>query len=313
MANSRTPGPQGVPRALGIQDGTLALARSPVPGVTDVARRAVGGWSRTDVLLEVIHRTMKLVPGQVAGKLADLTTPTSLSFLAGSLVLWVAAHAFGPGEVMDLLVLGAAMLFLGHEAFDFGQHMALFVSKTLHATDERDLDDAAHHLASAIAIVGIDILLVMLTRGGTKAWNNRYRPTIKADPTMPAGEGLTFKYGDIEYSSAGTQTQQQLALYHEMVHSFLSPKLRAFRTLRANLGMFGYRKSEFLRYLEEALAESYAQLRVHGIKGLPVGIRFPVVNGYVRLGGVVKEAVIAAGAVVVLIGGLRYVVSLEES
>jgi hypothetical protein len=37
------------------------------------------------------------------------------------------------------------------------------------------------------------------------------------------------------------------------------------------------------RCLEEALAESFAQVAVHGLRGLLTGIALPVRNGYVAL------------------------------
>lgn len=80
------------------------------------------------------------------------------------------------------------------------------------------------------------------------------------------------------------------------------PKLKYFREFRANLGEQSYHKSQFLKYLEEALAETYAQLRVKGIAGLPRGIQFPIKNGYVTLSGVVTEAAIGT----VVVGGTTY-------
>lgn len=123
-----------------------------------------------------------------------------------------------------------------------------------------------------------------------------------ADPSLPPGTGSTDKFGNITYSSAGTQTEQALARYHEQVHSFLSPRLKAAREFRADLMMSGYNRSAFLRYLEEALAETYGQLRVHGIRNLPNGIRFPIENGYVTLKAVVTEASIGT----VTYGGITY-------
>jgi hypothetical protein len=102
-------------------------------------------------------------------------------------------------------------------------------------------------------------------------------------------------------------------LYHEQVHSALSPKLMLFREMRADFGIKGYKESQFLRYLEEAMAEGYAQLRVNGIKGLPAAIRFPVVNGYVELHAVVKEAAKGAAAYTITVGAIVYVVDFVES
>jgi hypothetical protein len=38
-----------------------------------------------------------------------------------------------------------------------------------------------------------------------------------------------------------------------------------------------------MTYLEEALAETVAQLRVNGLHGLMTGIRLPIANGYIAL------------------------------
>jgi hypothetical protein len=75
--------------------------------------------------------------------------------------------------------------------------------------------------------------------------------------------------------------------------------------------MAAYEKSAFLRYLEEALAESYAQLRVNGIKGLPAGIRFPIANGYVTLRAVTTEAAMGTAFGTIVVGGITYLVYLE--
>jgi hypothetical protein len=93
--------------------------------------------------------------------------------------------------------------------------------------------------------------------------------------------------------------------------SLVSPKLLKCREMRADLGMAGYERSALLRYLEEALAESYAQLRVHGVRGLPAGIRFPVANGYVTLSAVLKEAAVAAGLGTIAVAGIIYAVNFE--
>lgn len=91
------------------------------------------------------------------------------------------------------------------------------------------------------------------------------RPTVTGNPLMAAGEGATDRFGNIVYSTAGTLTEQQLALSHETVHSILSPRLLALRSVRADIGMWAYRRTALMRYLEEALAESYAPPRSNGL------------------------------------------------
>ena len=133
-----------------------------------------------------------------------------------------------------------------------------------------------------------------------------YGPRATGDPNLPAGYGLTNKFGDVVYSTRGSATDQALVLAHERLHSFLSPKLMPLRDLRADLRMAVYKHSDLVRYLEEALAESYAQLKVNGVSELPTGIQFPIANGYVRLDRVLREAAVGTVAV----GGVTYGVYL---
>jgi hypothetical protein len=120
---------------------------------------------------------------------------------------------------------------------------------------------------------------------------------------LPAGEGWTDKYGNVGISPHGTPKDRALAHAHESVHSFLSPKaMNRLREFRANLSMAAYEKSELFRYIEEALAETYAQVKVNGLRALPEGLKFPVRNGYVTVSGTVREA--ADG--VIVYGGVLY-------
>lgn len=43
---------------------------------------------------------------------------------------------------------------------------------------------------------------------------------------------------------------------------------------------------------EEALAETYAQVKVNGVRALPDGLAFPIRNGYVNFGRVAGEGAI---------------------
>jgi hypothetical protein len=120
---------------------------------------------------------------------------------------------------------------------------------------------------------------------------------------MAAGEGATTAFGEVTYSTAGTATEVQLVRLHELVHRFLSPRILPFRSFRARLAMSAYSRSAVLTYLEEALAESFAQLRVHGLQGLLTGLRFPVANGYVTLQTLASEG---AAVGTIMLGDQRF-------
>jgi hypothetical protein len=116
-----------------------------------------------------------------------------------------------------------------------------------------------------------------------------YRPTIrwsKYEPRfgrLPAGEGWTNSWGDIVISSRGSARTRQLVLFHERIHQILTPKLYSLRNFRIANRDASYRHSSLSRYLEEALAETAAQVRVFGVSELFVGVRVPIRARYVYL------------------------------
>ena len=103
-------------------------------------------------------------------------------------------------------------------------------------------------------------------------------------------------------------TEQRITLLHELVHRYFTPRVRPFRRLRAELKMSAYARSAILRYLEEALAEGYAQLRVNGLAAGLRAWRFPLRFGYVTISQVAAEGR-AVGTIV--LGGTTFHVSIS--
>lgn len=72
--------------------------------------------------------------------------------------------------------------------------------------------------------------------------------------------------------------------------------------------MSAYSRSALLRYLEEALAEGYGQLRVHGLVGALRAMKFPLQGGYVTVSQLAGEGM-AIGTII--LGGVLFYVSLS--
>jgi len=252
------------------------------------------------------------MPADLARQVDALLSPENLGILAATLAIWAGSHFFGVGEVVDvgLLLLGAFLI--GWSIADVAQNLVTFGTTAINAQNDADIDRAARAFASAVVTGGITAVMALLlrrsarqlqaTRGAsvtqvarprrpglaqveadTQAGQPWRRPTVTGDATMPPGTGRTWWFGDVEYSTAGSATEQQLARIHELVHSFLRPRLRFLRRFRARLNASAYTRSAILKYLEEGLAETIAQLGVYGISGLITGIRFPIANGYLTL------------------------------
>ncbi len=289
---------------------------------------AVAGMSLKERLKEVIGRSRKYVGPDVAGSIDALLSPTNLTIMAGTLAAWAGSHFFGVGEIVDVLLLSVGAFTIGWSIGDVAKYLYTFADKTINARSEDDLDAAAKAFSQAVVLAGITAVMAILlhrsakkiqvARGESVAEAIRPRspglprvgpdpetgrvwskPGIESDPGLAPGEGSTSPFGEVRLSPAGTATEQALVRAHELVHRFLTPRFGVLRTFRVQLGMSAYLRSSLLMYLEEAIAETVAQLRVNGFSGMLEGVKFPVVNGYMVITDLMSEGAtigkIAAG------------------
>ena len=278
-----------------------------VAGIAPNAGKPVGQMSDSEKVAEAIRRAIPLLPAEIREEVKALLTPEALAVAVGVLVVWAASHFIGVGEIVDVVLLAVGAVTLGAVAFKAGEELIGFAMKSVNATKSEDLDRAAQHFADAVALIGIQAVMTLLFKGRPRAFTKPYKkaatvtpktiarsapprtrgrfykPKTTADPTMRAGEGGTSIFGDIVYSSRGSTDTRSLVRIHEKVHQFLTPKLYLFRNVRLAVRMNGYMKSFILRYLEEALAETIAQVGVFGWRSAINGITFPVKNGYLTI------------------------------
>jgi hypothetical protein len=299
-------------------------------------------WSKEDKIAETIVRSKKYLGPEIGRQVDALLSRENIAIMLGTLLIWAISHFFGVGEIVDvaLLLLGAAML--GPAIVDVVENLLKF-GKCVDARSDQDLEVAAKAFAEAAIKGGITVIMAILLRRGAKAMEAQAvqatgvarpswlqvatprrpigLPRIGPDPqagkmwssyptvaeaSRAAGTGKTTWWGQIFYSARGTATEQEMVLLHETVHRALTPKLGILRTFRVRLRIAGYARSVVLKYLEEAMCETYAQLRVVGFKGVLEGIRFPVANDYVSISQLAAEGE-AIGTIVV--GVQRFVVS----
>lgn len=321
-----------VPGANATPTGTQGSGTgSSAPAATAV--KPVAKMTTAEKIGEAIRRSIPMLPAEAREEVKALLTPEALAIMAGVLVIWVVSHFFGVGEVADVILLVVGVVALGGVALQAAEELYNFASSAVNAKRDEDLDRAAKHFSEAVALIGIQAVMAILLKKAPKTFrkshNNAppytlrnmptpprtpgklfYRPKTTADPTLPRGEGYTTAFGDIFYSSRGTPELQRIVRLHERVHQLLTPKLQFLREVRVVLSQNGYFKSYILRYLEEALAETVAQVGVNGFRHAVEGITFPVKNGYVTLAGMRTEA---AGMLLgpVNVGGMVYRVYLS--
>ncbi len=234
------------------------------------------------------------------------------------------------GEFVDVILLSVGVFTLGLSVFQGAKELLAFAKTAISANSDTDLHVAAGHFAQAVTILGISVVQAVLMRGQARVVGERglpkMRPRFQAGEPPPAGAklnvsrpatlpdgdlGITDEYGVISVSRDQSITEQKLTLLHELVHRYFSPRTGPFRKLRAELNMGGYQNSALLRYLEEALAEGYAQMKVNGLEKGFQAYRFPVEgdNAYVTVSALKAEGM-ALGTIT--LGGALFYVSLSR-
>lgn len=259
----------------------------------------VAGMSLDSRIGETFRRTLPKLGPEARAQLEALVTKESLAIIAGVLTAWVVSHAFGIGEIIDVVLIGVGALSVGWAVFVGVDHLYDFATGVYTARSANDLERASEHLAKAISILGVQAVLAVLFRGakatrtgrggrlnvgpGPKMGGVRYKPGVTKDPTRPAGTGETSFWGDIVISTQGSVQDQALVLLHERVHQALAPRFFLLREYRVSNRAGSYVRSSLWRFIEEALAETVAQVGVRGVAQSLEGVRFPVSNGYVYL------------------------------
>ena len=252
---------------------------------------------------EALKRGVRLLPGNLAAQMEAMLTPTALTMLVGSIVALAIAQVFGVGEIADLFLLGIGLGFCSWGIFDGLHDLERFANTAMQARTEADLDRAAKYFASAVTKLGVNAVMAFLLKKpirtfkeieGFKLRNVQpgleavkppppagVKPTVSYEQLDPSLYGYADEYGSIKINTRFSPKDQQETLDHESVHAFFSPKFGPFRQVRAQLAISGYSRSPLLRYLEEAMAESYSQARANGFRGIITGIKFPIKNGYI--------------------------------
>ena len=277
--------------------------------------------SDVECLAEAMRRSLPLLPAEARSVVAAMIEPRALAIMAGTLGLWAGSHLFGVGEIADIILLTIGFAALGMSVFAGAEALYDFATTALNARTEQDLDTSARHFAVAVTTLGISAISAVLLRSNVKAVRGRTppppdkaflsqrgllnagkpppgKPGISRPKSLPSGNlGETDWYGNIIVVRNQSLAEQRATLYHEWVHSVLSPRIAPLRQLRASLKASGYWRSSLLRYLEEALAESFAQLKTAGLRQAISGFRFPIERNYVTVVAMRAEG-IAIGTIV---------------
>lgn len=276
---------------------------------------------------EAMERSLPYLPDNAKEIVRSMIKPESLAFIGGTLAVWTGSHFFGVGEIVDVVLLILGIATVGFAVFEGAAEFFEFTKGSMNAKSDADLDAAAQHFARSVTLLGINTVQALLMRGQAKTVAARGMPKIQPrfkvgappangnqlklsrPPQIAGGSmGSTSAYGVVTVARNQSLTEQRITLLHELVHRFLSPRVGPFLKFRAELRMSAYARAALLKYIEEALAEGYAQLRVNGLVEAIGALRFPLDNGYVTISQLVTEGT-AIGTIV--LGGTSLKVSVS--
>ena len=106
--------------------------------------------------------SVAFLPATLAREVLAIFTPATVASMAAIFAVYMAAHATGVGQAIDIGMLIAGGVFFGMDAFTIFTDIAGFAN-AVNAQNEDDLEIAGQHLASAVAKVGVDALMTLLT------------------------------------------------------------------------------------------------------------------------------------------------------
>lgn len=288
----------------------------------------IARMSPADKLGEAMRRSLPYIPAGARSIVESLLRPETLAIVTGTLVVWAGSHFFGIGEIVDVILLGVGIFSLGFAVFEGAEALYNFTATAINASSDAELEKGAKYFSQAVAVLGIATIQAILLRGQGRAIAARGRPQIYprvnvGTPPPPGNQlklsrpsaiasgslGGTSAYGAIKVARNQSMTEQRITLLHELVHRYFSPRTGPLRQLRAELSMSAYSRSALLRYLEEAMAEGYAQLRINGLAQAIAALRFPLQGGYVTVSMLIQEGK-AIGTIT--LGGVVFYVSISQ-
>jgi RES domain len=187
------------------------------------ARQRFMRMSNTDKLGVAIRQFALRLPAEARDHAMALVDPGNLAIMAGALAIWVGAQATPVGWVVNIAMFGMGVVAIGAEAVDVARELRDFAVGVLGADDESELRAAVDHLAKAIAIVGVDVVVALLLK----------KAIVKVrEPKMPVPEGGDSKllFGKYDPKSA----QRRLAPEKPKTASNQSPTSKKTNTPEKN-------------------------------------------------------------------------------
>lgn len=115
-------------------------------------------------VMEAIERSYKHMPSEVAEQVRAVFTAENIALMAATLAVYAAAHFFGIGFLIDIILYGVALVALGAIATRALFLFIDFYTKAASANTEAELEAAAKIFAEVVLTIGVGATAAILTR-----------------------------------------------------------------------------------------------------------------------------------------------------
>ena len=157
------------------------------PGIVVFAMASpdeIARMSKVERVAEALRRSIPHLPAEGRAMVTSMLEPTSLAVIGGTLVVWIGSHAFGIGEFVDLVLLGAGVVVLGFSALEGADCLYDFVKLALGARSDSDLEQAGQSFARAVLLLGVSTVQAILLHGQARAALARGAPKAYPRPEV---------------------------------------------------------------------------------------------------------------------------------
>jgi hypothetical protein len=107
----------------------------------------IASWPFERRLEESIRRALPRLGPEVQSQIHKILSPEALAIVATVLVAWVASHAIGVGEIIDIIIVVLGVFAIGLAVFEGLDHLYDFAATAYRAKSIQNLDQAADHFA----------------------------------------------------------------------------------------------------------------------------------------------------------------------
>ncbi len=205
----------------------------------------VADWSLNRRFEEVLRMAPDYMRPELATQFRALLTPVNVGIMVVALCGWAVSHAFGAGEVADIVMGALGTIFLGWGAITAVEDLGDCLITTLHAEDQADLANAADYLAKAVAILGVITFFAMLAkvgagfgRGASAAAEKEAAPAIADTPGKPAAPSDAPVEDSVEDESEHpAPSQEELAASPGNSPAQIAARQQVARSFYENAGM----------------------------------------------------------------------------